>query len=37
MFPVIYSDEFLKHDTGRYHPERPERLSAIVKALKTAS
>lgn len=36
MLPVIYSEEFLEHTTGRYHPERPERLSAIVKALKTA-
>jgi acetoin utilization deacetylase AcuC-like enzyme len=36
MLPVIYSDEFLKHDTGRFHPERSERLSAIVKALKAA-
>jgi acetoin utilization deacetylase AcuC-like enzyme len=37
MFPVIYSDEFLDRDTGRYHPERPERLTAIVKALKTVA
>jgi acetoin utilization deacetylase AcuC-like enzyme len=37
MFPIIYSDEFLKHDTGRFHPERPERLTAIVAALKTVS
>jgi acetoin utilization deacetylase AcuC-like enzyme len=36
MLPVIYSDEFLKHDTGRFHPERSERLIAIVKALKAA-
>lgn len=36
MLPVIYSDEFLEHDTGGFHPERPERLSAIVKALKSA-
>lgn len=36
MLPVIYSDEFLQHDTGRFHPERPERLSAIAEALKTA-
>jgi acetoin utilization deacetylase AcuC-like enzyme len=36
MFPVIYSDEFLKHDNGRFHPERPERLTAIVNALKAA-
>ncbi|MBW4546486.1 MAG: histone deacetylase [Symplocastrum torsivum CPER-KK1] len=34
MLPVIYSDEFLKHDTGRFHPERSERLTAVVKALK---
>jgi acetoin utilization deacetylase AcuC-like enzyme len=37
MFPVIYSEEFLKHDTGRYHPERPERLTAIVEALKSVT
>lgn len=36
MLPVIYSDEFLDHDTGRFHPERPERLTAIVEALKAA-
>jgi acetoin utilization deacetylase AcuC-like enzyme len=36
MLPVIYSDEFLKHDNGRFHPERPERLTAIVNALKAA-
>lgn len=34
MLPVIYSDDFLLHDTGAYHPERPQRLSAIVNALK---
>lgn len=34
MLPVIYSDRFLEHKTGRFHPERPERLSAIVEALK---
>jgi acetoin utilization deacetylase AcuC-like enzyme len=37
MLPVIYSDEFLDHKTGRYHPENPERLTAIVNALKTAA
>ncbi|HEY9693394.1 MAG TPA: histone deacetylase [Oculatellaceae cyanobacterium] len=36
MLPVIYSDEFLNHKTGRFHPERPERLTAIVEALKAA-
>ncbi|AFZ29606.1 histone deacetylase superfamily [Gloeocapsa sp. PCC 7428] len=34
MLPVIYSDEFLDHKTGRFHPETPGRLSAIATALK---
>jgi acetoin utilization deacetylase AcuC-like enzyme len=34
MLPIIYSDQFLKHRTGRLHPERPERLQAIVEALR---
>jgi acetoin utilization deacetylase AcuC-like enzyme len=33
MLPVIYSDEFLEHKTGRFHPETPKRLSAIATAL----
>lgn len=33
MISVIYSDEFLQHDTGLFHPERPERLTAIATAL----
>ncbi|HIK14781.1 MAG TPA: histone deacetylase [Leptolyngbyaceae cyanobacterium M33_DOE_097] len=33
MLPVIYSDEFLMHDTGDFHPERPARLTAIKQAL----
>jgi acetoin utilization deacetylase AcuC-like enzyme len=37
MLPVIYSEEFLDHKTGKYHPEKPERLMAIANALKTAS
>ncbi len=37
MLPVIYSDDFLAHKTGKYHPEKPERLSAIASALKAAS
>ncbi|MBD2598552.1 histone deacetylase [Nostoc spongiaeforme FACHB-130] len=37
MLPVIYSDEFLNHKTGNYHPENPERLIAIVTALKEAT
>lgn len=36
MLSVIYSDDFLLHDTGRSHPERPARLTAIVEALKAA-
>ncbi|MFN6567253.1 histone deacetylase [Dendronalium sp. ChiSLP03b] len=37
MLPVIYSEEFLDHKTGKYHPENPERLKAIVNALKEAT
>ncbi|BAT51343.1 histone deacetylase superfamily protein [Nostoc sp. NIES-3756] len=33
MITVIYSDKFLLYDTGKNHPERPERLLAIVTAL----
>ncbi len=36
MLSVIYSDEFLQHDNGLFHPERPERLTAIVNALQAA-
>jgi acetoin utilization deacetylase AcuC-like enzyme len=36
MLPIFYSDEFLEHDTGVYHPEKPGRLTAITKALKAA-
>ena len=34
MLPVIYSPDFLLHDTGSFHPEKPERLTAIVEGLK---
>lgn len=37
LFPLIYSDTFLNHDTGSFHPESPQRLEAIVNALKTVS
>jgi acetoin utilization deacetylase AcuC-like enzyme len=37
MFPVIYSDEFLLHETGEFHPEKPGRLKAIESALKRSS
>ncbi len=36
MVSVLYSDEFLLHDTGWGHPEREERLQAIVTALRSA-
>ena len=31
---LVYSEEFLRHDTGPGHPERPERLTAIVGRLR---
>lgn len=34
---VIYSDAFLKHDTGYLHPENSGRLTAIANALKSTS
>ncbi len=36
MFPVIYSDDFLLHETGAIHPEQPARLTAIKSALEQA-
>jgi acetoin utilization deacetylase AcuC-like enzyme len=33
MFPVIYSEDFLLHQTGVFHPEKPARLTAIRSAL----
>ncbi|MDJ0774814.1 MAG: histone deacetylase [Mastigocoleus sp. MO_167.B18] len=30
---LIYSDEFLEHKTGQFHPEKPERLTAIQNAI----
>ena len=34
MIPIIYSEEFLEHNTGYGHPERAARLTAVVSALK---
>jgi len=31
---LVYDDVFLRHDTGPGHPERPERLTAIVDRLR---
>jgi acetoin utilization deacetylase AcuC-like enzyme len=33
MFPVIYSDDFLLHQTGAFHAEQPGRLTAVKSAL----
>jgi len=37
LFPILYSDRFLAHETGGMHPERPARLTAIVEALEAAA
>ncbi len=37
MISVIYSPEFLEHDTGYGHPEKAKRLTAIAEALKTVT
>ena len=37
MISVIYDDRFLSHDTGIQHPERPDRLRAIVNTLKASA
>jgi len=34
---LIYSPEFLTHDTGSFHPENSGRLTATLEALKTAT
>lgn len=34
---VIYSPEFLEHDTGYGHPEKAKRLTAIAEALRAVS
>jgi acetoin utilization deacetylase AcuC-like enzyme len=36
MFNIIYSEQFLDHDNGNFHPESPQRLLAILETLKTA-
>ena len=30
----VYDDRYLLHDPGSWHPERPDRLKAIQRALK---
>jgi len=36
MLPIIYSDAFLLHETGSFHPEKPARLTAIKTALQAS-
>jgi acetoin utilization deacetylase AcuC-like enzyme len=36
MVSIFYSQDFLEHDTGAYHPENPGRLQSITAALKAA-
>jgi acetoin utilization deacetylase AcuC-like enzyme len=36
MFSIFYSDRFLDHDAGEYHPERAARLTAIKTELERA-
>ena len=33
MIPIFYSDDFLEHQTGAYHPESPGRLTAVKQHL----
>lgn len=35
MIPIFYSDEFLQHQTGSWHPECPGRLTAIKEYLES--
>lgn len=32
----LYDDLFLKHDAGKFHPENPERLQAILRGIQQA-
>ncbi|MGD1875685.1 MAG: histone deacetylase [Mastigocoleus sp.] len=33
MLNVVFSEKFLDHQTGPFHPEKPERLSAVKQAI----
>ena len=33
---LVYGQIYLKHDTGPHHPERPQRLTAIIETLEAA-
>lgn len=34
---LLYDETFLEHNTGKFHPESPERLTSIIKNIKTKS
>ena len=31
---IITTDSYLRHETGLGHPERPDRVSAVIESLK---
>ncbi|MBW2721993.1 MAG: histone deacetylase, partial [Deltaproteobacteria bacterium] len=33
---LVYGEVYLKHETGRHHPEKPQRLTAIIETLEAA-
>jgi acetoin utilization deacetylase AcuC-like enzyme len=33
---LVYHPDYLKHDTGQYHPERPSRLEAVMQTLEAS-
>ncbi|MBD3181556.1 histone deacetylase [Candidatus Poribacteria bacterium] len=37
LIGFIYHPDYLKHDAGEWHPERPERLKTIVESLKSSN
>lgn len=37
MITIIYSSQFLEHQTGYMHPEQPDRLTAIINRLKAST
>jgi acetoin utilization deacetylase AcuC-like enzyme len=34
---LVYGEIYLEHDTGPHHPERPQRLTAIIEALENSA
>ena len=33
---LVYGEVYLQHETGRHHPEKPQRLTAIIETLEAA-